>query len=58
MTALPAAAGPPGYLIRPAHEDDLDAIAGFEVEIAKVSFGDEAVTDTRLHRGRVAGALG
>ena len=58
MTALPAAAGPPGYLIRPAHEDDLDAIAGFEVEIAKVSFGDEAVTDTGLHRRRVAGALG
>jgi len=58
MTAPPAAAGPPGYLIRPAGEGDLDAIAGFEVEIAKVSFGDEAVTDTGLHRRRVAGALG
>ena len=58
MTAPHAAAGPPGYLIRPAGEDDLDAIAGFEVEIAKVSFGDEAVTDTGLHRRRVAGALG
>lgn len=58
MTAPPAGDGPPGYLIRPAGKDDLDAIAGFEVEIAKVSFGDEAVTDTALHRRRVAGALG
>ena len=56
MTAPSGAAGP--YLIRPAREDDLDAIAGFEVEIAKVSFGDEAITDTGLHRKRVAGALG
>jgi len=58
MTAPPAAAGPPGYRIRPAGEDDLDAVAGFEVEIAKVSFGDEAITDTGLHRRRIAGALG
>jgi L-amino acid N-acyltransferase YncA len=58
MTAPSAAAGPASYLIRPAGEDDLDAIAGFEVEIAKVSFGDEAITDTGLHRRRVAGALG
>ena len=58
MTAPHAAAGPPGYLVRPADEDDLDAIAGFEVEIAKISFGDEAVTDAGLHRRRVAGALG
>jgi L-amino acid N-acyltransferase YncA len=57
MTASPAAAAP-GYLIRPAGQDDLDAIAGFEVEIAKASFGDEAVTDAGLHRRRVAGALG
>jgi L-amino acid N-acyltransferase YncA len=58
MTAPPAPSGPPGYLIRPAGPDDLDAIAGFEVEIAKVSFGDDAVTDAGLHRRRVAGALG
>jgi L-amino acid N-acyltransferase YncA len=48
----------PQYLIRAATEDDLEAIAGFEVEIARVSFGDEAVTDSGLHRRRVAGALG
>jgi L-amino acid N-acyltransferase YncA len=56
----PAPAGPgrPGYLIREARAEDLDAIAGFEVEIARVSFGDEAITDAGLHRRRVAGALG
>jgi GNAT superfamily N-acetyltransferase len=53
-------AGPagPGYLVRAAREDDLDAIVGFEVDIAVVSFGAEAVTDRSLHRKRVLGALG
>ena len=46
------------YLVRPAGEADLDAIAAFEVGIAKVSFGDEAITDAAFHRRRVAGALG
>ena len=46
------------YLIRPATEDDLDAIAAFEVEIAVVSFGDEAITDAAFHRRRVASSLG
>jgi hypothetical protein len=46
------------YLIRPATEDDLDAIAAFEVEIAVVSFGDEAITDAAFHRRRVANSLG
>lgn len=65
MTAGPAnagAAGPQpgdsGWLIRPAVAGDLEAIAGFEAEIALVSFGDEAVTDRALHRKRVSGALG
>jgi L-amino acid N-acyltransferase YncA len=52
------APAPPGYLVREATAEDLDAIAGFEVEIAQVSFGDEAVTDAGLHRRRVAGSLG
>jgi L-amino acid N-acyltransferase YncA len=50
--------GLPGYLIRKARPEDLDTIAGFEVEIAQVSFGDDAITDVALHRRRVAGALG
>ncbi len=45
------------YLIRPAGDHDLDAIAAFEVEIAVVSFGDEAITDAAFHRRRVAGSL-
>ena len=46
------------YLVRPATEADLDAIAAFEVDIAAVSFGDQAITDPAFHRRRVAGALG
>lgn len=46
------------YRIRDARPDDLDAIAGFEVEIAVVSFGAEAITDPALHRRRVAGSIG
>lgn len=44
------------YLIRPATEADLDAIAAFEVEIALASFGEEAITDAAFHRRRVAGS--
>jgi len=65
VTGRPAAGdhGPGGqaaaeYAIRAARPDDLDAIAGFEVEIALASFGAEAITDPQLHRRRVAGALG
>ncbi len=54
----PSGSGLPAYLIRQAQAEDLDAIAGFEVEIARISFGDDAVTDAGLHRKRVAGALG
>ncbi len=48
----------PEYLIRPAREADVEAIVAYEIEIAVVSFGDEAVTDPALHRKRVTGALG
>ena len=47
-----------GSGIRPAREEDLDAIAGFEIDIARESFGDEAIEDAALHRKRVAAALG
>ena len=47
-----------GFLIRPAREADLDAIAAFEIDIARASFGDEAIEDPALHRKRVAAALG
>jgi ribosomal protein S18 acetylase RimI-like enzyme len=45
------------YLVRPAVEADLEAIADFEVDIARASFGDEAIVDAAFHRRRVAGAL-
>jgi L-amino acid N-acyltransferase YncA len=54
----PAPAAAAAYLIRPATEADVDAIVGYEIEIARVSFGDEAITDPALHRKRVSGALG
>jgi predicted methyltransferase/GNAT superfamily N-acetyltransferase len=52
---VPATAG---WRIRSATEADLDTIAGFEIDIARASFGDEAVEDRLLHRRRVAAALG
>jgi ribosomal protein S18 acetylase RimI-like enzyme len=56
-TGAPSA-GAAGFQIRPAREEDLDVIAGFEIEIARASFGSEAIEDPALHRKRVAGALG
>jgi L-amino acid N-acyltransferase YncA len=47
-----------GYLVRPATEADLEALVGYEIDIAVVSFADEAVTDPALHRKRVSRALG
>jgi ribosomal protein S18 acetylase RimI-like enzyme len=59
MTSTPpAVSATAGYLIRDARTADLDAIAGYEIEIATVSFADEAITDPALHRKRVLGALG
>ena len=55
MTAAP---GSTGYLVRPATEADLEALVAYEIEIAIVSFGAEAITDPALHRRRVGGALG
>ncbi len=46
------------YRIRPATEADLDAIVGYEIDIAVISFGAEAITDPALHRKRVTSALG
>jgi L-amino acid N-acyltransferase YncA len=53
MTGAPGA-----FLVRNAEDSDIEAIVGFEIDIAVVSFGDEAITDPALHRRRVSGALG
>jgi GNAT superfamily N-acetyltransferase len=58
MTATGPAAGQAEYVIRAAAEGDLDAIAQFEIEIARISFGDDAITDPARHRKRVSGGLG
>ena len=44
--------------VRPATAADLEALVGYEIEIARISFGDEAVTDPALHRKRITGSLG
>ncbi len=46
------------YEIRDARPEDLDVLAGFEVEIAVASFGAESITEPRLHLRRISGALG
>jgi L-amino acid N-acyltransferase YncA len=46
------------YRIRVATESDMAAIVGYEIDIAVASFADEAITDPKLHRKRVTGALG
>ena len=46
------------YLVRQATQDDLETLVRYEIEIAVVSFADEAITDPALHRKRVAGAIG
>ena len=44
--------------VRPAAAGDLDALVAYEIDIARVSIGDDAVTDPQLHRRRVSGSLG
>ncbi len=46
------------FAVRAATDGDLDAIVAFEIDIAKVSFADEAITDPALHRRRVGSSLG
>jgi ribosomal protein S18 acetylase RimI-like enzyme len=46
------------YFVRPATDADLDAIVAYEIEIAVISFADEAITDPALHGKRVGRALG
>jgi len=58
MSSSPAVNSDSRYLIRQATKDDLEALVGYEIEIAVISFADEAITDPALHRKRVAGALG
>jgi ribosomal protein S18 acetylase RimI-like enzyme len=46
------------YQVRPATDGDVEAIVAYEIDIARISFAEEAITDPKLHRKRVTGALG
>lgn len=43
--------------VRPAAAHDLPALVAYEIEIAEVSFGAEAVTDPAKHEGRLVKGL-
>lgn len=45
------------YSIRPAAEGDLDDLARFEVDIARISFGEDAVEDLAVHKKKLARAM-
>lgn len=45
-------------IVRRASSGDVEAGVAFEIEIARVSFGDDAVTDPDVHRKRIEKALG
>lgn len=49
---------PADVTVRAATAEDLDPLVAYEIEIARISFGDEAVTDPALHRRRISGSLG
>jgi L-amino acid N-acyltransferase YncA len=50
--------GDSGYVVRAATDGDIEAIVGYEIDIAIASFAEEAITDPALHRKRVTAALG
>ncbi len=37
------------YNMREIKKDDFEAVAKFEIEISKISFGDRAITDLEFH---------
>jgi ribosomal protein S18 acetylase RimI-like enzyme len=46
------------YQLRNAKPDDLEALVGYEIEIARISFPDDPVVDPDVHRKKLAKALG
>ena len=39
--------------IRNIHKNDVDIIAKYEVDISKISFGNDAITDLQFHRNKI-----
>jgi ribosomal protein S18 acetylase RimI-like enzyme len=48
---------PAGYTIRQAEERDLPALVAFEIQIARISFPDDAVDDPEVHRRKLTKAM-
>ena len=46
------------YFVRNAAERDLDALAEFEITIARISFPDDPVVDPDVHKKKLSKALG
>src|SRR5437763_9973659 len=45
------------YKVRPPEDSDLDALVGFEIGIARISFPDDPVVDPEVHRKKLLKAL-
>lgn len=45
------------YMIRQITESDFYEIAQMEIEISKISFGNEAITDREFHKRKIADAF-
>lgn len=57
MPDEPQAVPAPRFVLRQFSTDDIDAVAGFEAEIARRSFADEAVTDLDHYRKKLGKLL-
>lgn len=47
----------PNYTLRQPTQADLPALVEFEIEIARISFPDDAITDPEVHRKKLSKAL-
>lgn len=47
----------PSFSVRPAREADLSTLAEFEIEIARISFSDDAVDDHETHYRKLSKAI-
>lgn len=43
--------------IRSIDEKDLDTIAKYEIDISKISFGEDAITDLKFHKNKLLKAM-
>jgi ribosomal protein S18 acetylase RimI-like enzyme len=47
----------PEYDIRPPQPSDIEALVGFEIDIARISFPEDPVVDPEVHRKKLLKAL-